>query len=656
MDLSSNFSNNTPLFKLHKLFLPRVIPVVLSCLLLFPVLKVTSQNSDATEICDHTETLIEQCEKLYDNGNIDSTFSLAYKALNTCNGLSHTLTGKLNNLCGNVSEDKGDYKNAMYYYDQAFNYFIEAQDLNGISNAVNNIGNIYYRWSYYDKAVYYHKQALQIRKLTNNSKGIASSFNNLGNIYYSWKKFDKALEQYNKALSLKKKLNDSTELANIQINAGSAYLGLGDLSEAENCYTIAAEITKKQKNIVLQTDCQINIGYIRFQQIRYAEAIAIYKNAFVVSSQNDLKLEELMSSKNLAEVYYACDSITPGDFYYEIAWKLAEENDIKEVLLDLMTMKMDRLEIEGKIPEAYQLLKQSKNLSDSIFNETSMLQINDLQSLEKAEKQLREIQIKNLQLNLREEEIWNLRQLMILISAILIIGISALIIIFKYREKKSQLNHIKQLHKSMQKALAAQMNPHFISNSLNSIQKFFLENDVDAASTYLNDFGSLIRTVLNSSMTELITFEEEIQILKLYTALEALRLNKKIELIIESDDEIELETYQIPPLLLQPVIENAIWHGIAHHKESGKINIHFSAEGRFVRCSITDNGIGRNQSKQLNIYKKLSGRKSYGLQLVQDRLRIMNSGKKEYMSMIVEDLFDGDVPSGTKVILFIPIL
>jgi hypothetical protein len=363
-----------------------------------------------------------------------------------------------------------------------------------------------------------------------------------------------------------------------------------------------------------------------------------------------------MACKNLAEAYYACDSIKSGNFYLQNAWSIAEKNELKEVLLDLMTMKMERMEKEGKIPEAFSLLKQSKKLSDSIFNENSMLQINDLQSIEKVEKQLREIQIKNLQLNLREEEIWNLRQFMVLILAILIIGITALIIIFKYREKKSQLNHIKQLHKSMQKALAAQMNPHFISNSLNSIQKFFLENDVDAASTYLNNFGSLIRTVLNSSMTELITFEEEIQILRLYTELEALRLNKAIELIIEASVDFELEKHKIPPLLLQPVIENAIWHGIAHHKEPGKIKIHFSIEGKFVKCSITDNGIGRNQSKQLNAFKKLSGRKSYGLQLVQDRLQIMNSGKKEYTSMIVEDLYEGDIPTGTKVLLFIPIL
>jgi tetratricopeptide (TPR) repeat protein len=587
---------------------------------------------------------------------LDSAISLAKIILKSCESISSEQAEKLNNLCGNVSEDIGDYKNAMYYYDKAFTYAIQIKDLKTVANALNNIGNIYYRWSRYDKAVIYHKQALQIRRFNNNNAGIASSFNNLGNVYFSWKKYDKALEQYKKALAIKKTIKDSTEVVNIQINIGSAYLSLGKLSSAEKSYNIAFETAQRQKNIVLQADCRINIGYIRFLQAKYADAITIYKSVYLISTQNNFKLEELMACKDLAEAYYACDSIKSGDFYFQNAWSLAEKNDLKGVLLDLMTMKMDRMEKEGKIPEAFLLLKQSKKLSDSIFNENSMMQINDLQSIEKAEKQLREIQIKNLQLNLREEEIWSLRQFMFLIVAILIIGISALIIIFKYREKKSQLANIRQLHKSMQKALAAQMNPHFISNSLNSIQKFFLENDVDAASTYLNNFGSLIRTVLNSSMTDLITFEEEIQILKLYVELESLRLNKAIELTIESSDDIEFEKNKIPPLLLQPVIENAIWHGIAHHKEPGKINIHFSVEGKFVKCSITDNGIGRNQSKQLNAYKKLSGRKSYGLQLVQDRLQIMNAGKKEYTSMIVEDLYEGDVPSGTKVLLFIPIL
>ena len=634
----------------------RINLFLLPCFIITNTYSALCQNPDTVNICNNKDSLVTKCEELYDDGSIDSAFTLAKVILNSCKSITSTQTGKLNNICGNVSEDIGEYKNAMYYYDKAFKYFILGKDLNAIANSLNNIGNIYYRWSFYDKAVIYHKQALQIRKLNNNSSGIASSFNNLGNVYFSWKKYGKALEQYKNALSIKMKLRDSAEVVNIQINIGSAYLSMGNLSAAENSYTTALATAKKQKKVVLQNDCQINIGYIRFLQLKYKEAIAIYKNALSVSRHNNFKLEELMSCKNLAEAYYACDSISCGNYYLENAWLLAKQNDLKEVLLDLMNMKMERMEKEGKISEAYLLLKQSKNLSDSIFNETSMLQINDLQSLEKAEKQLREIQIKNLQLNLREEEIWNLRQLMILIFAILVIGISSVIIIFKYREKKSQLSYIQQLHKSMQKALAAQMNPHFISNSLNSIQKFFLENDVDAASTYLNNFGSLIRTVLNSSMNELITFEEEIQILRLYVELEALRLNKTIELLIEPHGEIEFAKHKIPPLLLQPVIENAIWHGIAHHKEKGKITIGFTLDDQFVRCQITDNGVGRLQSKQLNAFKKLSGRKSYGLQLVQDRLQIMNSGKSAYTSMIVEDLYEGDFSTGTKVLLFIPIL
>ncbi len=614
----------------------------------------SNQTPDSSFICGHIDTSVKRAVKLYDEGKLDSAFILAEIILNKCDALSITQQGKLNILCGNIKEDMGDYAKGFYFYDRAFSNYIAANNLNGLAIAINNIGNMYYRWSYFEKAVIYHKQALSIHVYNHDNKGIASSYNNLGNIYFSWNKYDKALAQYKKALALKSASKDSSELANIQINAGSAYLSLNNLSEAEKCYNSAFAIAKKQNNVVLQTDCQINIGYIRFLQKKYYEAIVLYRKAFQTSKEKGFVLEELMASKNLSEVYYATDSILLGNKFMNDSWLLAQTNHLTEVTLDLMDIKMTRLEKEGKIAEAYQMLKESKILNDSIFNESSMTQLIDLQSIEKAEKQLREIQIKNLQISLRENELWNLRQLLLLISGLLLTGVAVILIIFKYREKKSQLNHEKQLRTSMQKSLAAQMNPHFISNSLNSIQKFFLENDIDSASSYLNNFGSLIRTVLDSSMHEYISIEEEIQILRLYTELESLRLNRPIELIVNWNENLGIEKCKIPPLILQPIIENAIWHGLAHIEKSGIIQIDFNFEGHFIKCTICDNGRGLSHSKKINAFRKLSGRKSYGLQLVKDRLRMMKNDRKDFVSVIIEDILDSDVSTGTRVILFIP--
>lgn len=646
--MTVNFSNSLYVSHCYKWVI-----LLIAFLFLHNIIKSSPQNNFSKDTCLNVDSLIKKAENLYSAGNLDSAQQISFRILKTCYNLNDVLSGKLNNLLGNIQEDQGNYNKALNYYNLAINLFKRSNNIKGLSTALNNNGNIYYRWGQYEKAILFQKQALQYRKLINDQSGIASSYNNMGNIYYSWKKYEKALNYYKQAYELKLLLKDSLDLLNIQINIGSAWLGVGNLKEAELNYQKAWQLAKN--NIVLQTDCQINIGYIRFCEKKYSEAIQIFKSALKASNKNELFLEKVMLNKNLAETYFEIDSIPIALKYYNTSMELAKKNNLTEIKLDLMLLKISYLEKTNKIKEAYYLQKEYHSLYDSIFNESSMRQVMDLQSAQKIESQIKEIQIRDLNLSLRDKEISNLR-LIFTLSSILIIGIIIFFFVFfKYREKKSELKNEIIINSTMQKALAAQMNPHFISNSLNSIQKFFLENDVDAASTYLNNFGNMIRTVLNSSMSEYITFEEEIQILKLYTELEAMRLNKNIELIIDHTDDLKLEKIKIPPLLLQPVIENAIWHGIAHNNENGKITIKIQHKGNSLICEIDDNGVGRDKSREINAAMYKANRKSYGLKLVEDRLKIMYRNKKQVNLITIDNIIsDKKTVLGTKVILTIP--
>lgn len=210
-------------------------------------------------------------------------------------------------------------------------------------------------------------------------------------------------------------------------------------------------------------------------------------------------------------------------------------------------------------------------------------------------------------------------------------------------ERASMSRKILQLEKM---ALQAQMNPHFIFNSLNSIKAYILASEPEEAAEYLNDFANLIRKILQNSKKERISLEEELQAIERYVRLEERRLRRKIHLTVSTRGDLCLSAIYIPPLIIQPFIENAIWHGIRPTSEEGRIQILIREEGDRLRVSITDNGVGRETARRHRSghYKA----QSLGVSITQQRLSHFNGRKIENIQY--EDLRD---PAGTKVTLWI---
>jgi sensor histidine kinase YesM len=173
-------------------------------------------------------------------------------------------------------------------------------------------------------------------------------------------------------------------------------------------------------------------------------------------------------------------------------------------------------------------------------------------------------------------------------------------------------------------ALRAQMNPHFIFNCLNSIKLYTLQNDSEQASAYLTKFARLIRLVLENSRAELVTLRNELEALQLYIELEAMRFKNKVSFNIEVFPDIDTQYFKIPPLLLQPFVENAIWHGLMHKPQGGKVSISITQPSEnLLHIEIIDNGIGRAKAAELKS-KSAGKRKSFGMQVTADRIRMIN--------------------------------
>jgi len=212
-----------------------------------------------------------------------------------------------------------------------------------------------------------------------------------------------------------------------------------------------------------------------------------------------------------------------------------------------------------------------------------------------------------------------------------------------------------QVTQTRQQALQAQMNPHFIFNCLNSINGFILQNDPATASTFLIKFSKLIRLILEHSNEKTISLLSELEALKLYIDMESLRFGKKFSFKIEVDKSVMADSIQVPPLILQPFVENSIWHGLLHKQTEGVLKIDIAMKGNMLECIIEDNGVGRAMSASFKT-KTSVNKKSLGLKLTNERLALMYPDGNRRSAVRVIDMQDNEgIAAGTKVIISMPI-
>ena len=228
------------------------------------------------------------------------------------------------------------------------------------------------------------------------------------------------------------------------------------------------------------------------------------------------------------------------------------------------------------------------------------------------------------------------------------------------KAEKDEIEHIKmryeqQLSELKLTVLRSQMNPHFIFNSLNSIKRYIIENEQENAVYYLNKFSKLIRKILSASMEGDISLAEELETAELYVNIENIRFNDTINFKKDIDNSLNLDTIKIPALILQPFLENAIWHGLALVKGDKllTLSVHRKSED-YIKITIDDNGIGRKRSAELK-KKKLHKRDSLGIVLTKERLEKFTRDMKNVYRLTFIDFEEDGQPKGTKVTIEMPL-
>lgn len=223
-------------------------------------------------------------------------------------------------------------------------------------------------------------------------------------------------------------------------------------------------------------------------------------------------------------------------------------------------------------------------------------------------------------------------------------------LLFKQKESEFRLN-IAELE---MKALRAQINPHFIFNCLNSIHHYMQQNNVRQAGEYLIKFSRLIRYVLETSSSRMVTVADDLDVLRIYMELEQLRLQGSFEFEIATESIADPDAIQIPPMILQPFVENSIWHGLSQRSRGGKIYIHLLKKNEMMQCVIEDNGERKEKSASSDSLMKKT---SLGMSLIKDRLSVISKTCHVDASFTVEDRQHDPTPGeGTRIIIRLPFI
>jgi tetratricopeptide (TPR) repeat protein len=587
-------------------------------------------------------------------GQCDSALLYYHKCDAFCKELDDPeRTGNLFFSFGQVYYFKGDSKLGLEYYMKAMNVFESNNNIEGLAKTIYSIGYMHYDNGRYDSAMYYFKKGIDLSENEPDCLSITTSlYNGSGNVFYDWGKYDKAIEYYNKALIINKKIDNKPGVAYGINNMGNVYYDWRKYDSAFMNYEYAHALFLEIGNVKGQAIALHNMGLICDATARHEEAFSYYEKALSIYSEIGQPTGMAETLNEMGE-----SSKKAGDFKKAIQFanksqEYALQHNLSEVIFDNYHILSVAYANTGRPALALEYYKKYTAVKDSLFNEKMHQQISELETRYESEQKDKQITLLSSENQLKEMRIRNNQILMFsLVGFVVLLILFGMVFIRQNKLKVEQQNLLLK-----QQLFRSQMNPHFIFNSLASIQNSIINEESIKASKYLARFSKLVRNILDSSVQEFIPLEEEINTVENYLALQKIRFPEKFDYSIEVDDAIDPQTIQIPPMLAQPFIENAIEHGIKHKNAKGTIQVRFTWQNGILILEVEDDGIGRQKALEI-LLQQNNGHKSLATSITSDRIQVLNRKKSRKISMEIIDLKDDqNVASGTKVRFEIPVL
>jgi tetratricopeptide (TPR) repeat protein len=515
--------------------------------------------------------LFDKAEKYY---NISKE---QYEKTGNKIGISDCLNG-----LGILEGQRGNLDKALQYYMLVEKLNIQLGNENIIAKTKINIGLVYYMLGENKKADEYYEKAYEILRQQNDLYGLMHVYSKKATNYLAFKEYAKALDYLYKSRDLARKLKDSTQQLTIEQNIGSYYIGIGKpdsaLIQYYNYKALGERMGLKQHVAI----AQLYIGLGEYELGHHKKAIEATKEGIALANEVGDSWRVMNGYNLLSEIYQS----------------------------------------DGNYKLALEFNKLANQLDDSLKGVKVANRINELQAiydLDEKENENKILQEQNIHKQLKVKQLYTL----IIGLGILLFSIIIFVPLFvRQRRIKSRLKQ----SELEQKALRAQMNPHFIFNALIAIQSYLFKSDPKSAGKFLSSFAKLMRGILENSREEYISVDKEIQWLENYVELQKLRFDNRFEYTIEIDPSIEKENLLLPPMLTQPFIENALEHGLSKKEEGGNLLIRFTLQKKKLSIQVMDNGIGFDSKNATGTY---GNHRSLAIQITHDRLKLLNKRKRK---------------------------
>ena len=593
---------------------------------------------------------------------------------------------------GRMAFYNGNYPKTLNYYHQALLMYEELGNLYMVAQTLEDIATTHFFAKDFDKTFKIMKMALEVYRQKDENGNTVGSVRDTMTIYSRVGLPYRYIGRSDTSVMLYLKYLEVGEKNNFEITDMMLHNGLLAMCYYENRnYDSSFYYFRQAANY---PDVNMSIRALKHEHMRRMAgihlvlkntdtAVHFFKASFKWFSERGFLKQSQMAARQLGDIYYSLGNLTGAEYYF-----MQSEALLKEMISKRSYYRYDSLKYivswgtELYFPFTKKLIKektyeQAILLFDHIhklYLERNQLRkaITYLTACSNAKDTLRvlvrnresiEIQTK-YETEQKDKEIYSLshvnklQELQLIQSRWMLVGLGGvvlLIILFAIiLIRQNKLRNSRQTLLFQQRLLRTQMNPHFLFNSLSSIQNFVIQENPIKASDYLSRFAKLVRQILNNSVEEYVLLEDEISSIENYIELQKIRYRDMFDYSIKVDKEIDPETILIPPMLAQPFIENSIEHGFKHKDSMGNMKIRFRSNDKLIRFEVEDDGIGRENAMEI-LKEQNKGHRSMATDITRDRLRVLNKKLRQKIKLTITDLKDKNGNSaGTKVTFDIP--
>ncbi len=610
-------------------------------------------------------------------GDYESAIAYAQQGLALTNKVNFKWgKGRANFVLGKCYEEKADYAEALKYNLRGLKIAFENGNKILALNEYYHTGRIYNRMANYKEAFKNLFASYQLAKEIKEEGWFSDIHATIGTVYYNQGNFYKAEKYYNEAWGMAEKRQEKSMMINILTYKGNLALSKGLYDDAlqkffsalkileqrpvkshiaGNYYVTAKTYLKKDSaskdSFIIKKNCNEAIAYLSksltiYKEIGVKEAII---RCYLLLSEAYRGINDYKNALVYSDLYFQTgDSVFNKAAYVKIAelkvqyetekaavtFKLEQE---KEKVWNAKLFANQEIEQEKKIAE--QKLTQQKEMAEAKAASDKLM------ASEKA----------------RQEKIVAQKQrtnnlLLMGFTMVVVISVFSILLIRQKNQKKRAIEKAEALHKMSElelQSLRAQLNPHFMFNSLNSIQALILKEENEKSQSYLSRFAKLLRLLLENADKPFIPLCKEIDFLKLYLSLETLRV-PELQYSIFTDPVLNTDEILIPNMILQPYVENAIWHGLSYKEGDKQLQIRINRVNGIVQYEIEDNGVGRKKSEEMkSLFRKQN--QSKGMELLNKRFKLLSAEYNSKIQTSITDVIKDNEVAGTLVILQVPV-